>query len=113
MHRAIHTLLLFSLFFASMDGAIDIAKSGHPHGDAAIQQVENSGVGSSSGLQGHDDGGRLTPSHCEHCCHGHAFVVLPNADAAQYLCGAIPHRPFITASILNFSQAPPTPPPNA
>lgn len=112
MHRLIHMLLLVSLLFASIDGAIDIAKAGHPHEDAASQQMALADTAADD-LEDGDNGRTSAPDHCEHCCHGHASVVMPNAQPPHFGRGATSHGRIANASFLNFSQAPPTPPPNA
>jgi hypothetical protein len=62
---------------------------------------------------GNDGNGAPAPDHCEHCCHGHTSVMVPNTESPHLGCGAVSYGLYTNASVLNFSQAPPTPPPNA
>lgn len=106
-------MLLASLLLTSIDGALDIAKSGHPHEDVATQLADVSDTVVDT-LHDSDDGdGSSTPDHCEHCCHGHTSVVMPIAASPHFECGVATHGPYADASVPNLSQAPPTPPPNA
>lgn len=66
-------------------------------------------------LDGHDLHESDTHSdneHCSHCCHGHTGSIANNTltlsceITGQQFAHYQPH-------FLNFSQAPPTPPPNA
>lgn len=112
MTRSLVALLLISLLLTSIDGAIDIAKVGHPHDDAATRQADVSDAFAGTVDTSKDDDGTRTTDHCEHCCHGHISVVMPNATPSHSGCGSVDQGPYTDAAILNFAQAPPTPPPN-
>lgn len=113
MRRVMPMLLLFSMLFASLDGAVDIAKAGHSHDDPAIQHAEvlHAAAGNLDG--GSEGSDTFTPDHCEHCCHGHTSGLMSVAALPHSECPTAAHAPHADTSILNFAQTPPTPPPNA
>jgi len=97
-------LFIFSLLFMGIESAVDSTGGEHPHGDEYAHVLDS---GDSLSMDSHDDDG-----HCSHCCHGHTgsiagHIPVLNSDMAnQQFASYQPH-------FLNFSQAPPTPPPNA
>jgi hypothetical protein len=95
-------LFIFSLLFMGIESAVDAAGGEHPHGDQYAHSLD---IDDPASLEAHDDEG-----HCTHCCHGHTgsivgHITVLNCDMThQQLAFYRPH-------FLNFSQAPPTPPP--
>ena len=87
-----------------IENAVDTVGGTHPHGSDSTHIVESEVLQMSES--------DTDASHCSLCCHGHTVsgvgqlsvlnCVVPNQQFALY-------QPYI----LNFSQAPPTPPPNA
>lgn len=106
----IHVLML-SVLLAGVEGAMDIALDGVPH-DGELSHLEDFG----HPLDAHEDGkpgGELDEKHCAHCCHGHSAGL-----ATQFVPSLSPlwdsgRLGDCSSYILSFSQAPPTPPPNA
>jgi len=103
------SLVILSVLFMSADGAADIAIKGHPHGDGAAYQLDDSDSTASDSLSQTDSHG----DHCEHCCHGHsASMAAQLASITTPLIGC-DHLARRAPHVSNFAQAPPTPPPNA
>lgn len=113
MRRLLHMLLLFSLLFANLEGAIDIAKAGHPHDDPVMQLAAVSDAAVHDLDANQDGDAPCLQDHCEHCCHGHTSVLIAIAALLHTGCRAATHGPYADTSLLNFAPAPPTPPPNA
>ncbi len=113
MIRRLCLLLIVSVLCMSIDAAIDIVQSGHPHDDVASQQnAQLDQSGAFAKVRQHT-GDRSDSGHCDHCCHGHASVLT--AGPLNLAADCITTNLFVGApvSIANFVQAPPTPPPNA
>jgi hypothetical protein len=95
-------VFIFSLLFMGIEGAVDSAGGEHPHGDDYSHVLDS--VDSLS-LDSDYDG------HCSHCCHGHAGSIAGHGPALN--CDMAHQQfAFYQPHFLNFSQAPPTPPPN-
>lgn len=86
-----------------LESTVDSVDGEHPHG-GDYAQVLDSNDSVSQDAEGYDD-------HCQHCYHGHAssisgYLPVISCDVAgqRFSC----YKPHV----LNFAQAPPTPPPN-
>jgi len=96
-------LFIFSLLFMGIESAVDIAGGEHPHGDDYAHVMDSDDL--------HESGADTNSDHCSHCCHGHTGSITSNIPVlncditGQQFAIYQPH-------FLNFSQAPPTPPPN-
>lgn len=87
-----------------IESAVDSVGGEHPHGDEYAHVLDSS---DSLSIDSHDDDG-----HCSHCCHGHASGIVTHISVAN--CDITDQRfAFYQSHFINFSQAPPTPPPNA
>jgi len=104
-------VVILSVLFASLEGAADVAIDGIPHGDEVTHEQE---FGHSLDRHGGEQSDtELDGDHCDHCCHGHTSSLVAAIAAfstTTFLSGQPIGR---SANILNFAQAPPTPPPNA
>ena len=99
---------MLSMLFMSAEGAIDTASDGHPHGDDLAHQVDvPESLASNTGPDA-----SLADDHCEHCCHGHLVSISSKLELAP-LVGGTDHQSSGIPYVLNYAQAPPTPPPNA
>jgi len=99
----IYYLFIFSLLFMGIESAVDIAGGEHPHGDeyAHILDSEDS----------HSSDSTTDDDHCSHCCHSHTGSIAGHISALN--CDMARQQFFFyQPHFLNFSQAPPTPPPN-
>jgi len=101
-------LLAISVLFMSAEGAWDMAKESHAHGDSLAHQVDadDHDPADPKPLSGGDG------NHCAHLCHGHMSSIT--AGSEEFLI--IEHGTYIAFQASPFSsqsQAPPTPPPNA
>jgi len=95
-------LFIFSLLFMGIESAVDAAGGAHPH---AGEYALSLGIDDPTSLEAHDDEG-----HCSHCCHGHAGSIAGNITTLN--CDIADQRiAFYQPLFLNFSEAPPTPPP--
>ena len=97
---------MISVLFMSVDGAADVASTGHPHGGDPAHLVDKHTVSS----QDDSSESNLDIDHCEHghtsSIAGQVTIVVPTLIARDQQIGRAPH-------VGNFAQAPPTPPPNA
>lgn len=102
---------MLTVLVMSAEGAMAVAGDGHPFGDDLMHQID---VTKSSSIDTSSDSD-LEGVHCENCCHGHGHVVSITPYLAAYTVhiGAIKHQRGETPHVLNYAQAPPTPPPNA
>ena len=103
-------VVMLSVLFMSLEGAIDIVSQGHPHSDDPAQQLDSSSSVVSEKSANTDS----TPDsdNCEHCCHGHvaSFVMeIPRLSILRTIDQATSY----TARVVTLPEAPPTPPPNA
>lgn len=104
-------LLLFLVLVASVEGTIDRASSGHPHGNESTHELAE------FDLHDHPQTGDGDESngdaHCEHCCHGHTSgigtVVSANSLDPSGSCKETGYDDRIEILAI----APPTPPPTA
>ena len=95
-------LFTFSLLFMGIEGAVDSVGGEHPHGEE-YAHVLDSDDSPSPDSEGNDN-------HCQHCCHGHTSSISGHLTAMN--CDVTDQRFSIyEPHILNFAQAPPTPPP--
>ena len=104
--------VMISVLFTSVESAADLLVDGLPHADDMVSHESEFG----HSLEAHEDetsGGELDDEHCKHCCHGHSagatgqFSSVTTSFVRSELTVGRP------AFVLNFAQAPPTPPPNA
>ena len=87
-----------------IESAVDSTGGEHPHGDEYVHVLDS---GEPLSIDSHDDYG-----HCSHCCTGHASSIVSHVPALN--CDMTDQQfAFYQPHFLNFSQAPPTPPPNA
>ena len=101
--------VMISVLFMSVDGAADVATTGHPHGGDPEHFIDEHTITSLDATSESE----LDIDHCDHCCHGHTpsitgqvTTALPTLILSDQRIGIAPH-------VRNFAQAPPTPPPNA
>lgn len=103
MKSYVRYMFVFLMLFTSMEGAIDLAPAehmhtdGHTHVEAGLDHVSTDA----------DD-----EEHCSHSCHSHTASLLANL-LTHYDDTADEQIDFYQSHFLNFSQAPPTPPPTA
>lgn len=104
-------ILMLSVLLTGVEGAMDIDVDGVPH-DGELSHLEDFG----HPLDAHEDGkpgGELDEKHSTHCCHGHftgMVTQLVPPVSPRCVSGRLSD---CSNHILSFSQAPPTPPPNA
>jgi hypothetical protein len=105
------SLLLFLVLVASVEGTIDRASAGHPHG--ADETHELADLDAHDHAQTGDSDDQTTESHCEHCCHGHtsgiSTTISANTLDQTRSCAGIVYDDRIKLLAI----APPTPPPTA
>lgn len=111
MRTFLSHIVVLALLFSSLEGVTDVVVDGMPHGDDVSHQSEfGHALGEHDGSVPDTD---LDDEHCKHCCHSHSStmsaLVVTSIDSVR----TGDRRSNPTSYILNFSQAPPTPPPNA
>ena len=111
MRISLSHIVILALLFSSLEGVTDVVVDGMPHGDDVAHQSEFGHA-----LEDHDGSvpdSELDGEHCKHCCHSHSSTIsaLVVTSIAPVKTGDRRSNP--KSYILNFSQAPPTPPPNA
>lgn len=111
------TLLILSLLWGSLDGAADIASSGHAHQpDGAPSAVVDLTEPQDATVMAGDDQSRQAgpedDSHCEHCCHGHTHAVVALLSLSS-MKPTVEHTVQPVQVSDTDARAPPTPPPNA
>ena len=104
-------MLILLVIAASMEGTIDRASAGHPHGGDSTHEF--AAFDPHDHAVSEDGGDESLESHCEHCCHGHSSGIASAASDRPLdlprSCAEIDYDDRIKALAL----APPTPPPNA
>ena len=104
----IQWVVVILIAVASVEGSIDRAGAGHPHGDDSNHEIAD--------FDPHhhlttDDAEQVDP-HCEHCCHGHTFgFVNPQEEYLAEPRSSAHH--CYQFHIGTRAYAPPTPPPTA
>lgn len=103
MRPFISYIFIFSLLFMGMEEALHSAAGEHSNGSDYAHFLD----GDDSLSMEEDEAG-----HCPNCCHGYIGGITArnpifNCDIAN------PQFAFYQLHFLNYSQAPPTPPPNA
>jgi len=105
MKRSITSyLFIVALLFAGIESAIDSVGEEHAHVQDHSHIVDTDD--SPSSAQKHSD------DQCQHSCHGHSSIPA-NLLAAQCVVITDPRFSIYAPHVLNFAQAPPTPPPTA
>lgn len=106
-------LVSISVLFMSVEGAADLlVDGGLPHADDVASHESEFG----HALEAHEDetsSGELDDEHCKHCCHGHSAGATGQFTPVTTAFVASEHIVRRSVFVLNFAQAPPTPPPNA
>ena len=88
-----------------IEGAVDSIGGEHPHGNDYAHVLDSDDQHSSDSNSDTDN------DHCSHCCHGHTSSITGHTPALN--CDMTKQQlAFYQPHFLNFSQAPPTPPPN-
>ena len=109
LHTILQSLLLALVLIASVEGTIDRASEGHPHGGEATHELAALDAHDHAGLSDSDE--ESIDSHCEHCCHGHTSSITSTATLkplnTRRSCAKIGY----VGHIVMLPQAPPTPPP--
>jgi len=100
---------MISVLFMSVDGAADVASTGHPHGGDPTHLVDEHTVASPDVASESE----LDIDHCEHCCHVHTSSITGQVTIAVPVLIAGYQKVRRAPHVCNFAQAPPTPPPNA
>lgn len=114
MIRRLCLLLIVAVLCMSVDAAIDIVQSGHPHDDDVASQRDAPFDQSGALAKARQHTGERSGSgHCDHCCHGHTPAVADGSLELPTGCATAHPFTYAPVSIANFAQAPPTPPPNA
>ena len=110
MRYFLSNLAVFTLLFASIEGATDLVVHGLPHGDSTMHgEVHN------HALDAHDDersNGKFDGLHCDHCCHAHLSSIAqlhPCIASIEYSRQTIE---LSNEAIPDYLVAPPTPPPD-
>lgn len=101
-------VIVLSMLFLSVEGALDRAANGHAHqSDDASHLAQTDVADLDSSWDASDE------DHCERCCHGH----VPGGLAFNATTGIPPlvsdHQITNSPEVQSLAQAPPTPPPNA
>ncbi len=108
-----YILVSISVLFTSVESAADLLiDGGLPHADDVAAHESEFG----HSLEDHEDETSsvdLDDEHCKHCCHGHSAGVTGQFTSMTTSFVASEHTVGRSEFVLNFSQAPPTPPPNA
>lgn len=111
IRTVLQTVLLLLVVIASVEGTIDRASAGHPHGGEATHQLADFDPHEHAGTSDSDD--ESTGSHCEHCCHGHSSgITSVAATKPMGMLGSCAEIGYDERIVVR-AQAPPTPPPNA
>ena len=102
-------ILILSLILVSLEAMSDLDIGDLLHNDDQSHLKEFGHGLSSHGGELSDE--ELDGEHCQHCCHGHTSSISGHLTAMN--CDVTDQRFSIyEPHILNFAQAPPTPPPN-
>jgi len=110
MRTVLNSLLIMLVLVTSVEGTIDRASAGHPHGEETTHELADSDPhdhARSSELS--DD--EAAESHCEHCCHGHSSSITSSSPEKSIdplrSCVVVGYNDSFKA----LSLEPPTPPP--
>mgnify|MGYP001822082370 CR=1 FL=1 len=107
----LQSLLLVLVLVASVEGTIDRASAGHPHGEESSHQLAE--IDPHDHAQTGDGDEQSADVHCEHCCHGHTSGISTVISARSWNeTGACSETDY-DDRIKILAIAPPTPPPNA
>jgi len=90
---------MISMLFMSVDGAADIAFTGHPHGGEPTHLIDKHAVASMDFSLGVE----LDIDHCEHCCHGHTFSISVQMNFALPMLVTSDQRIVATPCVRNFA----------
>ncbi len=108
MRSLICHLLVLSVLYMSAEGAFDMTKEPHAHGDSTGHQLI-----SDNPLPAQPDPlSDETDKQCGHLCHGHNSSIVSDSNP-HLMAVSSRYNPFVLFSIATLLQAPPTPPPNA
>ncbi len=101
-------VIVLSMLFLSVEGAIDRAASGHAHQNDNAAHLSQTDIADIDAPWEASDG-----EHCERCCHGH----VPGGLGFRVVASVSPittvHLTDYSPEVHSLAQAPPTPPPNA
>lgn len=104
-------LLLFLVLVASVEGTIDRASTGHPHGNEPTHELAGFDLHEHAQTDNSDD--QNGDVHCEHCCHGHTSGINTSISAKTLDPSGACTEAGYADRIKILAIAPPTPPPNA
>lgn len=111
LRAVLQSLLLALVLVASVEGTIDRASDGHPHGGEATHELAALDAHDHAGLSDSDE--ESMDSHCEHCCHGHSSSITSSAVAKPLDTRRSCTKVSYDERLVMLPQAPPTPPPTA
>ena len=105
MRILICQVLMLSLLSMNVEGAMDIASDLHSNGEELTHLIDTSSA---------DSGGDADRenNHCEHCCHAHVVSITSQLLATTTYHDVVDYQAGNAPVVINFAQAPPTPPPN-
>lgn len=108
MRTFICHLLIFSVLYMSTEGAFDMAKESHAHGDNTVHHIDADGHSPVKPEPLSDDSG----NECGHLCHGHSSSITSDSNTLV-MVESNRYDAFSLSLHSSLPQAPPTPPPNA
>lgn len=111
MRAFCQSFLILMLLVSSVEGAIDRASAGHPHGQDPSHEISMSDAHEHS--QANEGSEESTEAHCEHCCHGHSSSINASISAKSIDGPTCSASTGYDKRIVGLVIAPPTPPPNA
>jgi len=101
-------ILVLSMLSMNMEAFVDAQLLGHIHSEEQSHSLN------SSSDNFHDaDQSETVDSECGHCCHGHSNSVVTKHSGFSIANYDLVSRIDHSSQFKNFTQSPPTPPPNA
>jgi hypothetical protein len=108
MRTFICRFVMLSVLFMNAEAAVAVASDSHPYDDDLMHQIDATKSSSNDTSSNLD----LENAHCVHCYHGHVVGITPHFLAVTAHLSATENQRGETPHVLNYAQAPPTPPPN-
>ena len=108
VRTTLQSMLIILVLFASLEGTIDRASAGHPHGEELSHELAE--FDPHEHAQAGDDE-QSTDVHCEHCCHGHSSGISAVIAEESLERLRARERTDYDDRIEILAVAPPTPPP--
>ena len=103
MRYFLSKLAIFTLLFASIEGATDVVVHGLPHSDLTVSERAHNHASDQLDVES---------AHCDHCCHAHlsSIASLGTINLTVEYSGQT--MVMTDEALPEFSIAPPEPPPD-